>query len=108
MELYDLVSAMSAGAGNPNRSQNGQYYMTNIAHPIIAALKREYCESKKISMLYPMSDQERFEFELCLFQPSVRNKIVSYIKASGWFDEHQKGGDTDNANPEAAPRRAGA
>jgi hypothetical protein len=54
--------------------------MTNINHPVIDALKRRYCADRKIHNHTPMSDQERIEFELWLFQPSIRKMIEKHYE----------------------------
>lgn len=79
METADLAQLMADGAGNQKRSENGQYYMMNINHPVIAALKRRYCDAKNIVVHGPMSDAQRFEFELWLLQPSIRSKVEEIV-----------------------------
>ncbi len=79
MEVAELAARMAAGEGNPKRSENGLYYMVNVNHPIIAALKRRFCESRGIKTHIPMSDKERYEFELWLFQPSVRQMVENLL-----------------------------
>jgi len=79
MEVIELAAKMATGAGNPKRSESGNYYMTNINHPVIFALMRRYCEDKKINLHTPMSDKQRLEFELWLFQPSIRKMVEKLV-----------------------------
>lgn len=43
-------------------------YKVNINHPNIAPLLLQFKKDKKLSLVYPMSDGERFEFEKHVFQ----------------------------------------
>ncbi len=74
METSELAEKIAASMADMNHAKFG-YYMTNINHPVIDTLKRRYCEDRKIPNHTPMSDQERIEFELWLFQPSIRKMV---------------------------------
>jgi len=78
MEIKELADNVILLTSEMQQSKTGNYYMTNINHPIIASLKRRYCKKNNINQTLPLSDQQRIEFELWLFQPSVR-KIVENI-----------------------------
>lgn len=75
MNNQDLVAKVISTTDRPNREKSCNYYMLNINHPVIAALKRLYCAAQGIRPYIPMSDQERTEFELWLFKPLVRQII---------------------------------
>jgi hypothetical protein len=74
MEISELAAQIASSMEEMNHAKFG-YYMTNINHPVIDALKRRYCADRKIHNHTPMSDQERIEFELWLFQPSIRKMV---------------------------------
>ena len=74
MEITELAEKIVSSMGETNHSKCG-YYMTNINHPVIDELKRRYCKDRKIHNQTPMSDPERIEFELWLFQPSIRKMV---------------------------------
>ena len=76
MEISELAEKIASTMGEMNHVKYG-YYMTNINHPVIDNLKRRYCADRKIHNHTPMSDQERIEFELWLFQPSIRKMVES-------------------------------
>lgn len=78
MEIAELAEKIAASMENVNHANHG-YYMTNINHPVIDALKRRYCADRKIHNHTPMSDRERIEFELWLFQPSVRKMVADML-----------------------------
>ena len=69
-----LAKKIAASMESADHQKYG-YYMTNINHPVIDALKRRFCEERGIHNHTPMSDPERFEFELWLFQPSIRQMV---------------------------------
>lgn len=69
-----LAKKIASSMESVNHAKYG-YYMTNINHPVVDALKRRYCADRRIHNHTPMSDQERIEFELWLFQPSVRQMV---------------------------------
>ena len=74
-ELADKIVVLTAAAAR----KTGGYYMTNINNPVIAALKRRYCATKGIRQNIPMGDRERVEFELWLFQPSIREMVEKMV-----------------------------
>lgn len=78
-DIAALAEKIAASMENINHAKYG-YYMTNINHPVIDALKRRYCTDRKIHNHVPMSDQERIEFELWLFQPSIRKMIEKHYE----------------------------
>lgn len=75
-----LTTQVIQKAKTPDQAQKGTYYMTNINHPVIAELKRRFCEKHEIKQNIPLSDRERIEFELWLFQPSIRTMIEDICK----------------------------
>lgn len=74
-----LAQKIAASMEGTDHAKCG-YYMTNINHPVIDALKRRFCEERGIHNHTPMSDPERFEFELWLFQPSIRQMVETYFE----------------------------
>ena len=58
------------------------YYMTNINNPVIDNLKRRFCAERGIHNHTPMSDRERIEFELWLFQPRIRQMVQTYFEGT--------------------------
>lgn len=82
MEIKELAKMVISTTDRPNRAETCNYYMLNINHPVISALKRRYCAANNIKPYIPMSDQERTEFELWLFQPSVRKMVENICNQS--------------------------
>jgi hypothetical protein len=80
MEIKELAKMVISTTDRPDRTKKCNYYMLNINHPVISALKRRYCAANNIKPYIPMSDQERTEFELWLFQPSVRQIVENICK----------------------------
>lgn len=79
LEVPELAKLVIKLSGTQDTAKTGTYYMANINHPVIAALKRRYCKKKGINVLYPLSDMERTEFELYLLQPSIRKMIEDIL-----------------------------
>ena len=48
MDNHELAVLMAQGAGNRDRSKTGQYYMLNLGHPVIASLRRRFCQNRGI------------------------------------------------------------
>lgn len=90
-DIAVLAEKIAAAMENTNHAKYG-YYMTNINHPVIDALKRRYCADRKIHNHTPMSDRERNEFELWLFQPSIRQMVETYFEGT-----MENGTETPNA-----------
>ena len=60
----------------PDRGKGG-YYLTNVTHPMVQALFREYRMRQGISLRYPPSDMERVEFEFSLLNREALDAIES-------------------------------
>lgn len=78
MDVSELANKIVSLTAERARKTGG-YYMTNINNPVIAALKRRYCAAKGIRQNIPMGDRERVEFELWLFQPSIREMVEKMV-----------------------------
>lgn len=85
-ELADKIVVLTAASAG----KTGGYYMTNINNPVIAALKRRYCAAKGIRQNIPMGDRERVEFELWLFQPSVRKMVEKMVNEAERLQDKAK------------------
>ena len=72
MDNHELAVLMAQGAGNQDRSKTGQYYMLNLGHPVIASLRRRFCQSRGIPVHDILSDEQRYEFELTLLAGGTR------------------------------------
>lgn len=80
MELKELVDRVIATTNLPRRAQKCNYYMFNIGHPVIAALKKRFCYKNNISENAPMSDRERTLFELQLLNGGVLKEIIKFCE----------------------------
>lgn len=72
-----MVIAISKRIPEPNRGFR-PYYLFDGNHPIVAELLARYKESNGISTLYPMSDEERMDFELQLVNGMLIREIKRY------------------------------
>lgn len=81
MDLNELADRVFATTDLPDRSKTCNYYMLNIAHPVIADLKRRFCAAHGIRENIPMSDGERTLFELQLLNGGVLKEIVKFCEA---------------------------
>ena len=72
MDNHELAALLAQGAGNQDRSKTGQYYMLNLGHPVIASLRRRFCQSRGIPVHDILSDEQRYEFELTLLAAGTR------------------------------------
>lgn len=73
--IVDLAAKVFATTDKPDRSNTLIYYMVNVQHPVIMALKHRFCLKYGINPHYPMSDIERTAFELMLFRGDVLEMI---------------------------------
>ena len=71
---------MFATTDLPDRAKTCNYYMMNIAHPVIAALKIRYCKRHDINPRFPMADLERTEFELELMNGGMLKEIEKFCE----------------------------
>lgn len=74
MEIPELARRIIPLISDKDRKIQG-YYLLNINHPVIQALKKRYCTLRKIDPNNTLSDQERIEFELWTLQPRVRKMV---------------------------------
>ncbi|HEX2986067.1 MAG TPA: hypothetical protein VHO71_04555 [Caproiciproducens sp.] len=78
MDNHELAVLLAQGAGNQDRSKTGQYYMLNINHPVIASLRRRFCQSREIPIHSVLSDEQRYEFELTLLAAGTRKVVEEF------------------------------
>ena len=91
MDNHELAVLMAQGAGNPDQSKTGQYYMLNINHPVIAFLRRRFCQSRGIAVHAVLSDEERYEFELTLLAAGTRKVAEEFATRSTEATDERKG-----------------
>ncbi|MBE6831689.1 MAG: hypothetical protein E7519_15935 [Ruminococcaceae bacterium] len=80
-DLEKLAERVFATTDLPDRPKTCNYYMLNIAHPVIAELKRRFCVDHGIHCSFPMSDQERTLFELQLMNGGMLKEIEKFCEA---------------------------
>lgn len=80
MDLNELADRVFATTDLPDRSIKCNYYMFNISHPVIAALKRRFCAAHGIRENIPMSDRERTLFELQLLNGGTIKEIIKFCE----------------------------
>ncbi len=80
-DLEKLAKRVFATTDLPDRPKTCNYYMLNIAHPVIAELKRRFCVAHGIRENIPMSDQERTLFELQLMNGGMLREIEKFCEA---------------------------
>jgi len=80
MEVKELADRVFATTDLPDRSIKCNYYMFNISHPVIAALKDRFCDKNNIRKNIPMGDQERTLFELQLLNNGVLKEVLKFCE----------------------------
>lgn len=73
----DYSRLMELNKGNDILAQNNHYgYRLDINHPIVNQLYNRYREWLKIPATFPLSDNERFDFEDKAIKRLVENKYL--------------------------------
>lgn len=77
----DYSRLMKLNTGNDILAQNNRYgYRLNINHPIVFQLYTRYRKWLKIPdhTGFPLSDNERFDFEDKAIEKLIKDKILNY------------------------------
>ena len=61
--------------GLPPDGKHHPYYLLNYENPVVNRLYRAFRKKRGLPEYLPMSDRERTEFELLLFQPFVLARL---------------------------------
>lgn len=80
VEREKLADRVTVTTDLPDRAQKCNYYMFNIGHPVIAALRNRFCEKNNIRKGIPMSDRERTLFELQLLNGGTLKEIIKFCE----------------------------
>lgn len=56
----------------------GPVYMTNLRHPAVRELYKEWCKENGIMPSMPPSDEERIRFEISIFKTETVKKLENY------------------------------
>lgn len=73
----DYSRLMELNTGNDILAQNNRYgYRLNINHPIVFQLYTRYREWLKIPAGFPLSDNERFDFEDRAIEKLIKHKLL--------------------------------